>query len=251
MAMTTDDYRHYVCIVAGENPEKMIRHYDATIEVAPYVKYKKGDADKLRMAYIKAYEGYLKNLPEDWDYDLVKDTIEDLQNMSSDEFFDWFCKGMDKDEEGNALTTVNPDGKFRYCNVGKMFCVPFIDNEGKEVYQARKKDIDWNRIHGANKELYRSTWEMVMEDSTPQSDNECVIYKNMHDKVGYLNKFETKENYVTSSTAFWGYAFLSDTTGWMDANDTPSQFEWMSNYYDVFIKLLPEDTLLTIYECHI
>ena len=62
-------------------------------------------------------------------------------------------------------------------------------------------------------------------------------------------KFENKENYVISNTAFWGYAFLSDMTGWQDASDTEDQFVWMNNFYNLFIKNLPEDTLLTIYEC--
>ena len=71
----------------------------------------------------------------------------------------------------------------------------------------------------------------------------------MKDKQAYFEKFETKENYITSNTAFWGYAFLSDITGWLDAEDIEDQFVWMSNFYDLYIKNLPDDTLLTIYEC--
>jgi hypothetical protein len=71
----------------------------------------------------------------------------------------------------------------------------------------------------------------------------------MKDKETYFKKFETKENYVISNTAFWGYAFLSEKTGWVDASDTNDQFVWMSEYYNMFIKNLPDDTLLTIYEC--
>jgi hypothetical protein len=71
----------------------------------------------------------------------------------------------------------------------------------------------------------------------------------MKDKETYFKKFETKENYVVSNTAFWGYAFLSEKTGWVDASDTKDQFVWMAEYYNMFIKNLPEDTLLTIYEC--
>jgi hypothetical protein len=35
----------------------------------------------------------------------------------------------------------------------------------------------------------------------------------------------------------------------MDADDCPvTQFDWMSTYYDRFIKPLPEDMVLTIFE---
>jgi hypothetical protein len=67
--------------------------------------------------------------------------------------------------------------------------------------------------------------------------------------IEYFKKFENKENYVASNTAFWGYAFLSEATGWMDGSDVEDQFEWMKNFYDVFIKNLPENTTITVYEC--
>jgi hypothetical protein len=90
---------------------------------------------------------------------------------------------------------------------------------------------------------------MVMDNSAPNNEDEKVLYDNMKDKTSYFEKFEAKENYITSNTAFWGYAFLSEKTGWIDATDIEDQFAWMSNFYDVFIKNLSEDTKLTIYEC--
>ena len=88
-----------------------------------------------------------------------------------------------------------------------------------------------------------------MEGSTPTTEYEKQIFDNMKDKTAYFQKFENKENYVISNTAFWGYAFLSEKTGWVDASDTNDQFVWMAEYYNMFIKNLPDDTLLTIYEC--
>ena len=90
---------------------------------------------------------------------------------------------------------------------------------------------------------------MVMEKSKPETDYEALIYDNMKDKITYFEKFETKENYVISNTAFWGYAFVSESKGWMDASEVESQFVWMNNFYDLFIKNLPDNTLLSIYEC--
>ena len=88
-----------------------------------------------------------------------------------------------------------------------------------------------------------------MENSEPENDYEKQIYENMKDKTSYFMKFETKDNYIISNTAFWGYAFLSEETGWQDASEIEDQFVWMANYYNMFIDLLNDDTLLTIYEC--
>jgi hypothetical protein len=35
----------------------------------------------------------------------------------------------------------------------------------------------------------------------------------------------------------------------IEINDNEDQFMWMRNFYDVFIKNLDDNTLLTIYEC--
>ena len=90
---------------------------------------------------------------------------------------------------------------------------------------------------------------MVMEKSLPNDEQEKALFDNMKDKESYLENFKTKENYVVSNTAFWGYAFLSEETGWIDAEDSVNQFSWITEYYDKFIKNLSEDTILTIYEC--
>ena len=152
-------------------------------------------------------------------------------------------------QTGDAYTRKNDEGKWSSYNIGKLFSMPFLTKDGREVFQARKSEIDWPHIHLNGGDIYARAWEMVMDASDPRNDYEWTIYENMKDKRTYFEKFETKENYVTSNTAFWGYAFLSDKTGWIDASAEEDQFAWMSNFYDMFIKNLPNDTLLTIYEC--
>ena len=58
--MTKDDYQHFVCIVAGDNPEELLKPYDKTIKKDPYIKYKYKDADLIKSKYIEFYEGLLK-----------------------------------------------------------------------------------------------------------------------------------------------------------------------------------------------
>ena len=117
------------------------------------------------------------------------------------------------------------------------------------MFQAKKGEIDWEHTHLSGGEIYEKAWEMVMEGQLPTNDYEQTIYDNMKDKRYYFEKFGNKHNYVISNTAFWGYAFLSEETGWMDASNVEDQFAWMSSFYDVFISKLDDDTLLTIYEC--
>jgi hypothetical protein len=248
--MTNDDYQHFVCIAAGENPDAVMKPYNKNDEVEPYVKYKFKDAKKIKEKYIEIYEGILNNENETVDKESLQDIVDDLKDMTVDEFYEDLTDGLEIDEKtGDAISRENIDGKYSYYSLGKLFSIPFLTKDGREVFQARKSEIDWEKIHLSGGEIYKRAWEMVMEESEPTTDYEKTIFENMKDKTAYFDKFETKENYVVSNTAFWGYAFVSDKRGWMDASESESQFTWMSCFYDMFIKPLPDDTLLTIYEC--
>ena len=70
----------------------------------------------------------------------------------------------------------------------------------------------------------------------------------MKNRMAYFDNFEDREHYIASMTAFWGLAFV-DKSGWYELDGKQKQFDWVVNFYDRFIKPLPDDTLLTIYEC--
>jgi hypothetical protein len=249
--MTNDDYQHFVCIVAGDNPIELMAPYDKNKKEEPYIKYRFKDARKIKNKYIEIYEGVLNNEEETIDKDSLKEIISDLKEMTIEEFYEDLTKGLEISKEtGDAYSTENLNGHYTFYEIGKLFSVPFLTKDGREVFQSKKSEIDWDKIHLGNCDIYKRAWEMVMEDSEPTTDYEKVIFENMKDKIAYFQKFENKDNYVISSTAFWSYAFVSDKTGWMDASESNnSQFTWMSCFYDIFIKPLPDDTLLTIYEC--
>ena len=250
--MGKDDYQHFVCIVAGDNPSELMSEYDKNKTVKPYLVYKYDDAKKIKESFIKVYENSLKNELNPSQINYVKMTIQDLSEMEDDDFYYELVEdnGYTIDEKtGDAYSNKNKDGKWSSYTIGKIFSIPFLTKDGKEVFQAKNKDIDWEHIHLNGGEIYARAWEMVVDGDSPQNEYEEKIYENMKDKGHYFEKFVTKENYVISNTAFWGYAFLSDKTGWIDAADSPDQFMWMSTFYDMFIKNLDEDTMLTIYEC--
>jgi hypothetical protein len=248
--MSKDDYQHFVCIAAGDNPMELMEEYSKLTEVEPYVVYKYEDAENIKKLYISSYKKQLENCDNEFEREYIENTIQDLEEMSSDDFYYKITDGLILDEDtGDALSNKNKKGKFSYFQLGKMFSMPFLTKDGREVFQAKKGKIDWDKINLNGGNIYERAWEMVMEGSSPKDDYEQQIYDNMHDKEAYFMKFENKENYVISNTAFWGYAFVSDMTGWQDASDTEDQFIWMRNFYDMFIKNLPDDTLLTIYEC--
>ena len=195
--MTNDDYQHFVCIVAGENPEKLMEPYDNTKVVEPYVKYYYKDAGKLKEKFIEFYEAILNSDEEtNIDKDALREIIIDLKSLTDIEFYEELTKGLVIDAEtGNALSTENENGKYSYFQLGKLFSIPFLLKDGREVFQAKKSDIDWDKIHLGGGDIYRRAWEMVMENSAPTTDYEKQIFDNMKDKTPSekLNETEREE----------------------------------------------------------
>ena len=249
--MAIDQYNHFVAIVAGDNPETLMSPYDKNIETEPRVVYKYEDAGKLRDQYINVYKSIISSdkVPDGPFKDDARDKLAVIENQTPEEFYLDLTYDYEHDPEtGDAVTKENPDGRWSSYRMGKLFSVPFVLHDGTETFQAKKKDIDWSVMHLHGDEIYRRAWEMVMENSKPTNDYEEQIYKNMNARTAYFEKFGSKENYVLVNTAFWGYAFVSKN-GWIELEEDMNQFEWVKTFYDNFIDTLPEETLLTIYEC--
>ena len=248
--MAIDQYNHFVAIVAGDAPEVLMSPYDKNIKTEPRVAYYYKDAEKLRQQYLKVYQAIVENadITGPFKEDAI-DKQEIIKNQSGVEFFLDLTEDYEHDPKtGDAITYENPDGKWSSYRMGKLFSIPFVLNDGTESFQAKKGDINWELMHLHGGEIYARAWEMVMEGSEPNGDYEKQIYTNMKERTAYFQKFGTKENYVLSNTAFWGYAYVSKD-GWLELEDNMDQFEWVGSFYDKFIVPLPDDTLLTIYEC--
>ena len=250
--MAIDEYNHFVALVAGDNPETLMSPYDKNIKTGPRVVYKYSDAEKIRNQYISIYKSIISSdkIEEGPFKEDAKDKLAIIENQTPEDFYYDLTDEYEHDEKsGDAITNENPNGKWSSYRLGKLFSVPFILNDGTETFQARKGDINWSLMHLHGGEIYERAWEMVMEGSEPQTDYEKTVYDNMKARTAYFEKFGTKENYVLGNTAFWAYAFVTTTGNWLELEDDMDQFVWVNNFYETFIDPLPDDTLLTIYEC--
>lgn len=247
MKKSIDDYRHFVCIVAGNNPEELIKPYSKHNKVPYYVKYKYEDREKLLKNDIRLTEALVKQYPDDGDY---LDRLEELKGLTPEEYFENLSEHQTVDKvTKDILTDENTNGKWSYYRLGGDYSIDFILKDGNTSKQSKKQDIDWEKTLDGNSLLYEITYDLVMNGRKPENEYEENIYNNMKDKTEYFKKFGDRETYVTSCSAFWAYAFVSEMTGWMELEDDKNQYVWMKKYYDVFLKNLPDDILLTIYEC--
>lgn len=243
-------YKHFTTIVVGNNPDELLKKYDLTKKVEPYVVYYFDRVQEYYDRHIRAYTNLVndKNIPEIYreDYRLELERVKSLTPL---DLYVELTEDFEIDENtGNAMCTINPEGKYHICRIGKEMSLPLITLNGDAVFQAKKKDVDWSIVHLGNTEVYSTIWDMVMNGLAPSSEQEKTWYENMKNRTDYFNEMGTKERYIKHNTAFWGYAFV-DENGWVEMDDTIDPCDWVGDFYDRFIANLDENSLISVYEC--
>lgn len=258
--MSRQTYR--IILVVGNNHEDIIKKYSADTTVNKYLFMRREDASLNKENRLKLIKGIISSstIPlSDVQKDIYKNLYLDLKEMDDFEYYQSVTEGCTYDEEtGDAYTTKNPNAYYQYercpqkrwLKTGEesTFSNPFILLDGEKSYSAKVGEIDWPRMHMTNTEPYDAAWEMVVNGREPSNKQEERIYDVMKNKIDYFtDNFKDKDEYIKHSCSFWCYGVATDEW-YKEVDYTISDKEWVSTFYDRFIKTLNEDKLLTIYE---
>lgn len=236
----------YTVLVIGDKPEEQMELFNCNAKVDKYIKYYINDAKSIYDKTIKTIELFLKTNGEN---ERLSSYLDDIKEMTEIEYFSSITEGLDHDAEGNALDDSNPRGKWSKFTSGGSFSTPLITIDDKETFQTINGNVNWNKMHLFNEELYSNTWELIVNGKEPINENDIKILSTMKSHKDYLLSFCTKENYITYNTSYWNYAVIKDGV-WIDMENKNSS-EWIKNFYNTFIESLDNNTLLTIYEYNI
>ena len=248
--------KFFSVLVVGDNQQELLSEYSISKKVPQYVKYTYLDASKYQERAIKVLQKLLDDfdkigIPKDT-RDVLYERMKTLEKMSSFEYYKELTDGMYYDENGNAMSSENPNGKWSTCHIGRNFSLPFRLIDGNESYTAKVENVDWDFMCNSKAPIYEAAWELVMDGREPTNDQERQILSSMGDKTEYFKRFNTKEEYVSYNSSYWNYAYL-DLNGWkdLDSDSVPKGNEksWVNNFYETFIKPLPSGTTISIYEC--
>lgn len=251
--MAQTNSRFFSVMVVGENPQKLMEKYSVDYEVEPYVKYKYLNAKKYKETAIKALDKLLAESDKIGIPPRIKESLmerlEALKKLSSFEYYRQLTEGLYYNENGDALSSENPNAHWNTCHIGRNFSMPLKLKNGENSYSALSKDIDWDSMYNVNKTLYNAAWEMVMDGREPTNDTEKTVYESMKDKEAYFSKFNSKEEYVDYSTAYWNYAYV-DENGWVDVDSYEGdETKWIQSFFENFVSKLKPNDLVTIFEC--
>lgn len=246
-----EENRHFTLIIAGDNPAKQAKPYSNKPLKKKVKMYEFSKSKEYYDKILKMYKSTLENGEiGDAMRVFLESKIKYLESIDHVDYYLDMTDGLEIDDEtGDAYSYDNPDAKYDVWRIGKELSLPLITKDGKEVFSAKKKDIDWSKIHMKDTEVYEFVWDAVMEGKKPQNEEEETLYNNMKNRKAYFEHFGNRENYVVSNVAFWGYAFLSKETGWVELEDDMDQIKWIRDFYPKFIEPLDDDTLITVCEC--
>ena len=243
----------YTLMVVGNNPDELTKKYDANLEVESYIKYRYSDASKYRKKAIKMAQELIDNADKleltPFMVEYFKEKVASLKKLTDFEYYTSICHGCSFDEDGNAITTENPNGKWTSCRIGRNLCIPLKLKDSSESLQAKAGDVDWEKMHlePNTMQTYAAAWQLYHKEREPMTATEKQIYNNIKHQKRYFDGFESLEDYVNYCCSYWCYAYL-DENGWQDADDHKN-YQWITEFYDKFVKSLPPDSLITIYEC--
>lgn len=244
--------RMFTVMVIGDNHDEIMANYDMARKVEPYIKYKYLDAAKIKAKTEKMIETILEDPKKlslnEFQIETFREKLKGIKALSPFEYYTSLTSGLFYDDDGNALTDENPQGKWATCEIAKNFATPLILKDGTEAFQARKGDIDFDKLNHANEHLYKRLWELVVEDDEPKNGEEAEMKANSSSNTKYFSLFKNKEEFVAYSSTYWAYAYV-DSNGWHDMDDAKNSNTWITEFNAKFVSKLNDDDLVTIYEC--
>lgn len=249
-------------LVTGKNHAEIAARYSADTRVNEYLFRRYTDAAELKENRLRLLremiESGLVRMTES-EREMRRDEYLEIASMDVFENYVSMCKGCRFDEETfDAYSTENPDAKYKYekCYQDRLLSTgeegplsnPFILLDGTKSYSAKVKDIDWDMVHMHNTELYERVWAMCVDGETPINSSEREIYERMCMRRDYFSNFSDAEEYARHSCSFWCYGVIDKNGKYHEPDLTVTDKEWVSGFYDRFVKTLGQSDLLTIYE---
>ena len=271
---------HFVVLVAGD-VEAQMEPYAEDLEVEPYVSDTHDDV-------LLQFNSRLVKVKEENLVDEFSTLTLNTDPTKLDQLRIWWKEwcGKELDDDGNSLSTYNPDSKWDFWSVGgrwpgKIRLIPgrgcnkgtpsYAFKHAKEdpygddplnVDSANMCDIDWKYMDKQQYDYAIEYWDELM--FSPLEEHQYRTEWVMSERKRLLDKYKTKENYAKKVGKFGTYAILTPYHGWVAPGDmlmfgmsseTEGETEkFKSKTYSKILRELQKkdpDILISIVDCHI
>ena len=260
---------HYTVAVihdAHQDIADMLAPFNENIRVEPYIRRTR---TRIIQDAKNTKERFLSNLDEikGNNEGEIPGYVSKYLNASTDEEF--YKAGIYEDEDiydedGNELSTYNPNSKWDWYVVGGrwagMLKKKHPADEDDDIDSVKIKDIDFSPDE-EEYERHIRFWEVFVEGDTIRPGEDRNNFVSMYKKEYYLNRFKTKEYYAKSNTDFYTFAVITPDGVWHEpgqmgwfgiSSESDEEWnEWTDNYMERFINHEDPERYITLVDCHI
>lgn len=268
---------HFTVLVIGKEPEK---------QLAPYHEFECTGFDDEYIQDVDKTEEHKKdflarNEENKTKYPTFKKYLEEYEEIKEkDDSEDSKYSYFETDEKGEVIKVVrrtNPNAQWDWYQLGGRWTGAFklkpntegeigkpgLMTEGADLgtyNQTEKKNIDFS-VDKETFETNKRWYEVVIDGDKPKNQKEKKwIEHNFYKKEYYTERYNNKEDYAKRQTEFSTYAVIKNgkwyspgDMGWWgcSSESVEDKKKWEKSFFKHWIKDLPNDTLLSVYDCHI
>lgn len=262
----------------GKSLEELMAEFNINTEVPPYVLYTKEQFITKSRSELMAQLRYYKDKynreqakPKitygDTAYvKCLEDQIIELENcleLSDEEFYQDRIKTVLNSKigaNGEILSTRNPNGKWDYYMIGGQYDGMLSLKNGLLANTAYVTDVDFTTLD--NEKYARSIlwWEINIDGRKPKPNEEQLLGPVYPSKEFFVDRFKTKENYARIKATFSTYAVVTPDGIWYEmfkneilstSKSEEDVYQWIENYYMLFIKPAESNWIITIVDCYV
>lgn len=238
----------------GQKLDELLAPYNENKEVEPYIYKTREELEKEFAEYKAAIKEDPDRFPTGDHHNPNHKTLADILKMDTISFARWYY-GEDRlfDEEGNLLSTYNPNSKWDWFTIGGRYSNMLITKQGNSTNAARIKDIDWEAMEAEDIKNAEKAWE--------EAADEPAIIKNL---LYGIKENDTKETYLErmkKHCKFSTFAVITPDGAWhevgqmgwfgLSSETAEEEEQWIENYKKRFIDTADPNWWLVILDCHI
>jgi len=220
---------HFAVLVIGDDVAGQLEPYDEGIQIEPY----KEHLDSAEIACMASYYGLSPS-----DVNALHEKIRDWNEPN----------GGGIDDQGLFVwRTYNPESKWDWWTVGGRWADHFVNKRGEKISSLRKGDLDLALLKKDRIEKAEKWWADALQLS---ADERAFVYG--------IDETTTKEAFVARCCNWTPFAVVKDgewfergEMGWWTIVKNEKDPAVWNAEFDKLFASLPDDTLLTIVDCHI
>lgn len=232
---------HFTVLIIGENPEEQLRPFDENLDVPRYVKYTKQsliekERNEIQEYAKRVYQKYLDNPTEyavgcsnQGHLDYLQNEFPKKLNYTDEELYQQGIKYENESDigaDGEVYSEYNPNSKWDWYQLGGRWAGLIKVKDGIEF---KKPNFSWGWDHS-------SMQEVLETKSTDFALKKDIV--NL-DEIQTFAVIKDGKWYERGEMGWWGIV-----------SDEKDEDEW-KNQFKSLLNDLPDETLLSVYDCHI